>query len=1575
MTTTTPLNLGGAIVDDRYRIVERLGTGSSGTVYVAHDRVERRDVALKVFHSERLLVGDLEQIQGEFRILTSIIHPRIASAYDFGYLRDSGVPYYTREYVPGLPLAAGPPDDADALTFLQPILDLLDALDCLHRHGIVHRDIHAGNLIVCDRRGPSGTLIDFGLPRLKEASRPSSPRWLQQLPRDLHGSADWTPRSDLFLVGRLLSYRLTGSVRRSTRLPDDLAGWGPSVTLSLERIVVKATQPEPSRRFRSAAEFREALSQATGLGEAEVGESGQPGSGALTHETVGRTNELASIEEGLRTLASDQPAVVWITGERGAGRSHLLKEARLRAQLRGFETISVRGPQEDADSAVVSAMRSHAGRVPYWTRPLDPRNGGTPEERTARAAQTYFAHPGSPLVLLVDDVDQCSSTDLLLTSALARECIRQREVSLEGRGMLLVVAGSQAPAGLAAVEQHLRPLRAADAKRLFTQFLCPLTAPVRLIRLAVSRAEGRPLHLYQLAVALKSEWKRSQRLPEAAELPELSEATPSGLGHIWPHLTPDERDLVGALAVVERGLTPSELAVALDNDPRDVEERIAGLHAQEIVRQSRDRDRRCRLAGLGKAFVSELASRIPSAQRRRIHERVVAHLSSRAELTPAEKEHLARHLLAIGRRQRVFQATRDAVVALRAAGSFDRALRLLEDVVGTSLDRRKKLSLCELASSISEESGDHARGIALLEPFLSDRSVDGRSRVRLLRRLGIHYHRSGKLKKAKSVFRELESVASPRRDIKDLIRVDSELAELHVFAGAYGRAEAACLRGLDRLRQRRRRDSFRTRMEVMLRASLGHLEIRRLRPDRAARELKAAASASGRYSSTADQAAVLQNLAIAENLLNRFAAAKRAFRRAELLLVRIGERRELVKTSTNLAVIEAKLGNADAARDHLETAAKLVLQFPGARLTYFVAYSRGVASLLLGDISTATASLEEALPLGRALGDKHLNSFASVHLAESYLLAGRYRRALQLLRTVLRGLESGGPKEVERMAHARLLALAALLRRPRLAARSRRRLQEIEPTSLIMLERWNDLFVALAAALNGEDATTLLDEAREFFSSVQVRPGERFADVLHLACTLERGDVEAGKRLVERLNTLPPPRHGLLQIAEPLVRARLALRQPDTQSVTQLTDAATAALVGSPFLELDWQVECLKARLAVRRKDIRETRSCLHRAVHVRDLLLELVPEKHRETYLGHRRFQELDELVGRYLERNIVEVVDPPDAGDRGFGDIVGQCSSMVRLYRAIETLADQRVPVLIHGETGTGKELVARALHERSSRRDAPFFALHCASMSADLAESELFGHESGAFTGANGERSGILETIDGGTLLLDEVAQLPLATQPKLARFLDSGVFRRLGGTSERQVDVRIVAATSVSLKEGVEGGTFRPELFFRLRATDIHVPPLRHRGKDVQLLVRHFLELHAASLGREAPILQSDAIALLENHSWPGNVRELEGVAMRILLRGSPVPSGSLLSAEAIAGTLSEDSPRTYNPARFHNRSLAELKQELEREYLIELFRHTHGDMEKMMRDLGVKKSQLYAWFRRLGIDIRAQRGEL
>ncbi|GAO05106.1 sigma-54 dependent transcriptional regulator [Anaeromyxobacter sp. PSR-1] len=315
---------------------------------------------------------------------------------------------------------------------------------------------------------------------------------------------------------------------------------------------------------------------------------------------------------------------------------------------------------------------------------------------------------------------------------------------------------------------------------------------------------------------------------------------------------------------------------------------------------------------------------------------------------------------------------------------------------------------------------------------------------------------------------------------------------------------------------------------------------------------------------------------------------------------------------------------------------------------------------------------------------------------------------------------------------------------------------------------------------------------------------------------------------------------------------------------------------------------------------------------------------------------------------------------------EMIGGGAAMQRLFDLVRRTAPSEGRVLITGENGTGKELVARAIHEQSRRRDRPFVKLNCAAVPAELIESELFGHERGAFTGAVAARRGRFEQADGGTLFLDEVGDMPAAMQAKVLRVLQEGELERVGGQQTLRCDVRVVAATNKDLQAEVAAGRFREDLYYRLNVVPIHTPALREHKEDVPELAARFLGEACERNGRRAMRLGREAIAALQTHDWPGNVRELRNLVERlaILCDGPEIGADDVVAM--LPGARRPRGDRLRAGAAFH-----ELVEEAEREIVLAALEAHQDSVSDTARALGLERSHLYKKMRALGIKRGAE----
>jgi two-component system nitrogen regulation response regulator GlnG len=384
------------------------------------------------------------------------------------------------------------------------------------------------------------------------------------------------------------------------------------------------------------------------------------------------------------------------------------------------------------------------------------------------------------------------------------------------------------------------------------------------------------------------------------------------------------------------------------------------------------------------------------------------------------------------------------------------------------------------------------------------------------------------------------------------------------------------------------------------------------------------------------------------------------------------------------------------------------------------------------------------------------------------------------------------------------------------------------------------------------------------------------------------------------------------------------------------------------------------------------------------DLAIEAMKAGAYEYMLKPLELSELRAVVERAVQSSRLMRVPagmPDDLPAQVAGDmLLGRCPAMQDVYKAIGRVARQNVTVLVLGESGTGKELVARAIYQHSLRAGKPFLAVNCAAIPENLLESELFGHEKGAFTGADRKRIGKFEQCHGGTIFLDEVGEMTPLTQAKILRLIQDQQFERVGGNETVQTDVRLIAATNADLEKMAEDGRFRKDLYFRLNVFSIHLPPLHERGDDVALLVEHFVKRFGHELGKPDIEVSPEAATALRAYSWPGNVRELQSVLKQSILQ----TSGSVLLPDFLPSHVRKPSSAPPNhetngafdwdgfvTSRIDANTVnlyAEGLERMEREVLVRVLKHTSGNQLQAARILGITRGSLRNKIRTLGISI-------
>ena len=1577
----------------RYRVRRELGRGSLGTVLLVEDVQSETDVALKLLRVDAD-PDAVETMRAEFRSISGLRHPHIATALDFGYSqavhsRRGGVPFYTREYVAGEPLRPGPPPpdgSESASQFLRPILQLLDALEYLHSHGVAHRDIHPGNVIErVDERDSTrnATLIDGGLTvpgAVSGRSEPSDPAPPWEYPASVEGV-----RADLYLVGRLLLYRLTGRHSGEPHLPDDVAGWGVRTTLELERVIRRALALQSASvtcwssnvvDYPSAAAFRASLASA--IGTKITSTRAEP-----RDVLVGREREIGRFENELDRSESGECRARVLEAASGAGKTRLFEEFRCRAQLRGFDVIAVcfhaNSIGESPVLAALRAQRAHHGR---WHDVLSLAAVGSTAERARRAVASYFNEPGPPLVLLIDDGQFADSESLALIEAFLESSRERTRASRRTRGVAIVISSVTGtfPCSLRNKERWpLNPLSANRAAELFRTWTQPLAIPGRIATEAAGRANGNLVKLRQLAARSRRDAQRDD-VVEMTSLP-----APESVAEIDIEALPNAARLaLEALVVMQRPATAGEVAAAIGQSPSVARRALQALAAEELLTTSSSYGGRTTRVVIHPQIALSIAKRVHRiTAARQIHQRLYEYLGRRVRPTVEDLTARAHHAIELaGERsgkRRARCCVTVAVDALLQKHGHAGATQLLQRALDAETSIQARRRYIEQLSDVYRFAGDHADAARTLREFLKQLpALQPAEMVRLHRRLAVHLHRSGDADGALQAFDRLRRLACPHRDLGELVFVESELAELHTLRGRSKEAAAACARGLSLLQNSPGLPpAFRHEMETLLMASRGHLALRNLQLSEAITDLRAAAKLARQQNDATVTALILNNLGNAYNQSNTPARAVQTYRQVHRLSRTTNDGDGALLATANLATLSAKLGRFDETRAWLVEAASLAERLPDAHMRFREQVSRGMAFHWMGETDAALAAFSRARPVGESLGDSQGLFFIELYSAEILTLCAGFREARTLIRRAKRRADELRSPALTAVVEARRSWIDASLGHstPDTSATTDHGLT-VPPA----LFAWNVLFRGESLRLTGMllEADRQLKIAGERFQQAEMPAPARWAHLLRLLASVDRHDNGQVRSLLLNLDrAAPAPPHRFLLVLEPYARAAAALTLDDRDGARRHWEEASTAISGQPFLELDWRIECLGAQIARVADDIASARRHVSRSVHTQQLIAAALPRRWRERFRNQAQFTPLRKLHSDLTESCSTPTLVRDSVTSSARLQIVANSASMRAAVSSIESAAESGLPVLLRGETGSGKELFAKLLHECSARRRGPFFVLACASLPAELFEAELFGHAAGAFTGAETDRSGILESMAGGTLVLDEITALEIGTQAKLLRVLESKKLRPIGSVDTRPVDVLFVATTCEDLGDLSQSGRFRADLLYRLARYEVCVPPLRQRREDIDELAQLILDSEARRLSCSPPLMTPSALERLRQHTWPGNVRELQTVLMRVLTTaGKPAPTTEEhIESAMVDGRVCASEAQLFSRRLLAGRPLHELRRSLERAYVTYLFEDTGGDVKAMRDALDMPQATLYRWIKRLGLDLRELRRRL
>ncbi|WP_242515789.1 sigma 54-interacting transcriptional regulator [Sorangium cellulosum] len=1443
----------------RYAPIGTLGKGGGGEVWAVRDRITGKTVALKTL-GEDADEPEVLALVREAAALSGVEGLGVPRVLRFGRLPGSGRPFLVRELVEGTSLADRLAQKGDLERNLAAIADTADQLTRLHRALVLHGDVKPANIIVGE--GGRATLVDLGLsaPFRDNGSRPVglTPRYAAP---ELFQGDPLTVRAEVFALGATLAEAL----RESGGERD------PEVVEALRAVVERATERDPIARYPSADELANALRRAARLPRAPDEEAAasceareRPEADAVVWPIVGLDAPSARLHAQITALgAGGELAIV---GPPGSGRSALLRRVAWSLEVGG-----------DAVAWI------EAGSV------ADPREA---------LAIELSGHDLGRVTALVDDADRLGPAALE----------RLDEVREAGGKLVLVVRAQAAGAGAAGAGAAdvlagrapeifaMEPLEEQAARELVQRTIPSLSDAVAAH--VVARAGRWPGRIREIV-------RRIARAPVAStdDVDALLDAPPSSGGAAASpggaegasmppaeiHRLLDRGHFGAAAEALERCQGDGAPAVVIARarlamNRGDPARALAELHrVKDEVEASGDRAQAAFWSlQMARALVragdyGEAERRAGEAAERVGPIRIEAELAAEPAARPAPAG--------------AFGASPEAILA-------------------------EAVAMRGLAQSFASR---HEEAKRTLEQAVRLARLTGEPRILSVALVSLAFalQRDDRLSEAKAAYEEALSAAEQAGDAGTLTTTRLNLAGIAKLQGDL----AAAIRHLEAavdLGQRSGRVA--TLRQALLNLSNLDLYLGRLARARVSIDALAAQRAdlapqqhAQLLALEAEHAARSGDLERAERLCLECAEAYEA----------MGRRVDAVEARLERVLFAVARPGADtrALGEEIDAAAAR-LGSTGAHRA-LLALARGRVAALARDEQRARAAYDEALEAARAAGQRDwiwraLEARAQLEAERGHLVRARHDREEALI--TLEEIASKLPRDLREVfwndARRKEIRAAAML--DLMSGRTVPFTQSAGPPGEDRLARVLEINRAIAGehdlgrllAKVTDHAIALLSAERGFIilqrpPRDEQRPprdepppprdepqpaageGEGAVDLSIHASRDQAGDdphARFSSSIAERV----------ISTGEPVVTAsaRDDARMSDYVSVHQLMLQSVACVpirvrsgqvIGALYLET-------RLRPAAKFEAELPTLTALSDQIAIAIETARLVSENERRARELERANEELraaraklEELLGHRTAQLAATRRDLRSAravlrGHFGYEGLVGTSEAMRRVYALIDRVKDTDIPILITGESGTGKEVVARTIHNASPRAKKPFVGVNCGAIPEHLLESELFGHVRGAFTGADRDRKGLFREVTGGTILLDEIGEMPQKMQAGLLRVLQEKVVRPVGGAREEPVDARVIAATHRDLGDMVSRGAFREDLFYRLLVVEVRIPPLRERIEDIPLLIDHFLGIFAARYGRDRRSVSRAALKRLSAYGWPGNVRQLENVLL-------------------------------------------------------------------------------------------------
>ena len=1602
----------GIILDKRYQIQAHLGTGGMGEVYRVLDLEQDRVCALKILNTMMDQKAVHRRFHREFQVLSRLQHPRLVRTHTWGFAEER--PYFTMEYLPGKTLEKIIADRARlghfrASHFFALMQQIVEGLAYIHAQGAVHRDLKPSNIMVLETEGGiETTILDLGLAKFRHLHSVSITQTgatigTAEYMSPEQGKGLWVDhRSDLYSLGVILYEMLTGAppfsgqnpisviMKHIRESPPPMAEADVEVPAQTQQIVLKLLAKEPVDRFQSAEELVQALNGVTSsrfvLPDDKQRDIHRK---VMQPQFVGRESEMKTLRAMLRDVQAGEQRVVLVSGEVGVGKSRLVEELLGDALIHDFLCLKGAGREEGGQiyGALIDAFRQVkttdlVGKVPDSLE----SDKFSVMERWLQLLKSL--RQKQPIVLCLEDIQWLDE----LTLEFLQYALRDPDPC--PFLLCLTCQGSNRESIPKEIENFIHSNELAEATRiqvenlpreevgyLAASMLGERSIPPDALQTLFRETGGQPLFVVEAVRTLVhanvvrqnafGDWQWGE-FPEKLLSDDISEV----LYRRITALSAVQRQVMEYACVFLNDFSFELLAAIWLGDELELLDVLEDLIEEGLLITYGDEERYRFSQGLYRRAIYD---RMQDVRRRLLHREIgnaLENMEDAEELTEA----LADHFSAAEERDKAVKYMRLAGKKALKKHAYRQALRRFEAVRDWPVDDAFESQadaidfLCDYAD-VLRNCGQHNSALELLEEakvLLPDDRNDLKARI-FWNEGGVH----GILQNGKIAEEYVLEVLRLYRELDDLDGEIQALGGLAYLCDVSGRHEEAIAYMRREIEKRRVLED--PQKDAFIQEREGQAALVDFRFKTAKAHLEAAVK-------TSQQLGLEHQRIEALNFLPRIYFYLGDLHRAEAVCHEVSgewQKRGVIHwEATNflyLGELALERGDFLQALEYGETSAERFLQTPRKDYVYRAYAIAATAAARMEDTEVALEWAEKASEGTQQISGMYTGILPLVYcgIGVAFAQAGRIAEAEEAFG---QAIECRKESKGDPWARALLIAGEFYLKRGDMT-RATEHLETakqafgememsyfLEKTQVLLNQlsessRSKDAALTLSSEVSGD--TLSVDRWHLLYNVSRELTTERDVKALLDRTLGNLLTVYAAERVLVAMKNETPKgfaidavRHHNVEAddAEELSRG-IIRRVIETNEPVLSIDAQTDDRLNQYQSVVDYHIrsvlcvpvfhlnEGVMGALYVDHRGISNAFSEEDR------IFLQAFANLVGVALVNARMYEQLEEKA-QYLQQEVERRYQ--------LGDLFGQSDAMQAIYYLIERAAKSDFPVLLQGETGTGKGLAARAIHYNSTRKDQRFLSQNCATLSPELLQSELFGHKKGAFTGATEDHKGIFEAANGGTVFLDEIADAPPQLQRSLLQVLQEGEIRRVGETEDRAVDVRIIAATNRDLKKEVEKGFFREDLYYRLHVIQIDMPPLREHIEDVPLLAEHSLTRAKEDANKSVGGLTVGAIRALTNYNWPGNVRELENEIRRAVAlaeeEGDITPD---LFSESVGHTVSGASVEYQGRLQDH-------VQEYERRLIRAALEKCEGNITHTARELRMTRVGLHKKINRLGL---------